>query len=249
MRLLSLPLMRQTIHSFGHDYDLRVPVWYKRLAVVGVVHIIAVLLASFVLIGWSHFWLLLPVGAILLLPSLLVTIITRITRQVRLRIRDQIVQAVPWRGDEQVLDIGTGSGITLFGCARRLTTGQAIGIDDPNAGGGTPAIFWKNAQNEGVTDRVELQNVNACQMPFANERFDVVVSTLAFHHIHSSSAAEGRRQATRETLRVLRPGGVMLIFDVSGVLSDVEQVLRTAGVTQIQRSGRFFSLLQAQKPA
>lgn len=251
MRLLSLPLIRHSVHVIGHNYDLRVPVWYKRLAFVGVVHSIAVLLAGFVLINQSHVWLLLPIGGLLLLPSLLVTLISWGTRQVRMRIRERIVGAVAWRGDEQVLDIGTGSGITLFGCARRLTTGHAIGIDiyDPNAGGGTPAVFWKNAQQEAVTDRVDLQNVNACQMPFPAEQFDVVVSTLAFHHIHSSSAAEGRRQATRETLRALRPGGVMLIFDVGHVLGDVEQVLRAAGVTQIQRSGYFFSLLQAQKPA
>ena len=70
-----------------------------------------------------------------------------------------------------------------------------------------------------------------------------------FHHIHSSSAAAGRREATREILRVLRPGGVILLFDVGHVLGDVEAVLRTAGVTQIQRTGHFFSLLQAQKPA
>lgn len=251
MRLLSLPLIRHSIHAMGHDYDLRVPVWYKRLAFVGVVHLIAVLLAGFVLINQSHVWLLLPIGALLLLPSLLVAAISRFTRQARMGIRDRIVRAVTWRGDEQVLDIGTGSGITLFGCAQQLTTGKAIGIDiyDPNAGGGTPTIFWKNAQTEGVVDRVELQNVNACQMPFANECFNVVVSTLAFHHIHSSSAAAGRREATAEILRVLRPGGVILIFDVSHVLGDVEQVLRTAGVTKIHRAGHFFSLLRAEKPS
>lgn len=251
MRLLSLPLIRHSVHAIGHDYDLRIPVWYKRLAFVGVVHIIAVLLAGFVLLNQSHIWLLLPIGGLLLLPSLLVTLISRVTRQVRMRIRERIVGAVAWRGNEQVLDVGTGSGITLFGCAQQLTTGKAIGIDiyDPNAGGGTPAIFWKNAQQEGVADRVELQNINACQMPFRAEQFDVVVSTLAFHHIHSSSAAAGRREAIREILRVLRPGGVILLFDVGHVLGDVEAVLRTAGVTQIQRTGHFFSLLQAQKPA
>lgn len=251
MRLLNQSPVRHSVHALGHDYNLRVPIWYKQLAAVGMLYLIVVSLASLVWIDPAYLWFLLPIGGLLLLPSLLVTGITHLTRHARLRIRDQMVAAVPWRGNEQVLDVGTGSGITLIGCAQQLTTGKATGIDiyDPNAGGGTPAIFWKNAQQEGVADRVELQNVNACEMPFPAAQFDVVVSTLAFHHIHSSSAAAGRREATQEILRVLRPGGVILIFDVNHILGDVEQVLRTAGVTQIQRTGHIFSLLQAQKPA
>lgn len=251
MRLLSLPPLRNSVHALGHDYNLRVPILYKQLAGAGLLYLGVVSLASLVGLDPAYLWFLLPIGFLLLLPSILVAGIAYLTRHARLRIRDQIVAAVPWRGDEQVLDVGTGSGITLVGCAHQLTTGKAIGIDiyDPNAGGGTPAIFWKNAQQEGVADRVELQNVNACQMPFPAAQFDVVVSTLAFHHIHSNSAAAGRREAAQEILRVLRPGGRILIFDVGHVLGDVEQVLHTAGVTQIQRTGHFFSLLQAQKPA
>ena len=250
MRLLNLSIMRDSIHALGHDYDLRVPIWFKQLAWLGIVYLVAVTLVTFAFLSPTYLWTLLPVGGLLFLPALLVILITYFTRHLRLHLRDRIVNAVTWRGDEQVLDVGTGSGITLFGCAQRLTTGKAIGIDiyDPNAGGGTPAIFWKNAQQEGVADRVELQNVNACQMPFPNESFDVVVSTLAFHHIHSHSATEGRRQAAREILRALRPGGMILIFDVGHTLGELEQVLRAAGVTTIQRSGHFFSLLQAQKP-
>lgn len=242
--------MRDSIHSLGHDYDLRVPVWFKQLAWLGIVYLVAATVATLAFLRPSYLWTLLPIGGLLFLPALLVMVITHFTRHLRLHLRDRIVSAVTWRGDEQVLDVGTGSGITLFGCAQRLTTGKAIGIDiyDPNAGGGTPAIFWKNARQEGVADRVELQNVNACQMPFANERFDVVVSTLAFHHIHGSSAVEGRRQAAQEILRVLRPGGVVLVFDLGHTLTELEQALKVAGVTTVQRSGHFFTLLQAQKP-
>lgn len=249
MRLHSLPFMHNAIHSLGKDYDLRVPIRFQRLAWVGLVYLIGVTLTSYVFTAQAYLWFLLPLGALLFLPSLLVVAITYFTRHVRLRIRDQIVGAVLWRGDEQVLDIGTGSGITLIGCAQRLTTGKAIGIDiyDPNAGGGTPAIFWKNVKTKGVADRVDLQNVNACQMPFADASFDVIVSTLAFHHIHSSSATAGRQEAAREILRVLRPGGTVLIFDVTHALNEAETVLRTAGINDIQRSGHLFSLLQARR--
>jgi hypothetical protein len=44
----------------------------------------------------------------------------------KLRIREQILGLIPWRGDEMVLDIGCGRGLLVIGAARRLTNGKAI---------------------------------------------------------------------------------------------------------------------------
>ncbi|HEY3290780.1 MAG TPA: class I SAM-dependent methyltransferase, partial [Anaerolineae bacterium] len=45
----------------------------------------------------------------------------------KLRLRDQMINSLSWRGDEQVLDIGCGHGLMLIGAAKRLTTGKATG--------------------------------------------------------------------------------------------------------------------------
>jgi arsenite methyltransferase len=129
-----------------------------------------------------------------------------ILQTARNRLLDTIVEVVNWRGDERVLDVGTGSGIVLFACAKQLRTGTATGIDiyDPNAGGGSAERFWRNARAEGVTDRVELLNVDARHMTFADETFDVAVSSLAMHHI---GLAQDRQRATAEIIRILKPGG------------------------------------------
>src|SRR5580704_10385785 len=42
--------------------------------------------------------------------------------------RDRMLNAVQWRGDERVLDVGTGAGLLLIGAAKRITTGRAVGI-------------------------------------------------------------------------------------------------------------------------
>src|SRR5262245_39967625 len=47
----------------------------------------------------------------------------------KFRARDALLNSVPWRGDEQVLDVGCGHGLMLIGAAKRLTTGRATGID------------------------------------------------------------------------------------------------------------------------
>jgi arsenite methyltransferase len=143
---------------------------------------------------------------------------------------------------------GVGSGITLFGLAKNLKTGRGIGIDiyDPNSGGGAAEIFWKNAHKEGVETLVELQNVDARQMSFEDASFDVVVSTFAFHHI-VGHAGHGRRKVAEEFVRVLKPGGKILVKDVGSALGELEAVTRQAGF-QIREEGQRVPLFIAQKP-
>ena len=43
------------------------------------------------------------------------------------RMRERMLDAVPWSGDEQVLDIVTGGGLLLIGAAQRLRDGRAVG--------------------------------------------------------------------------------------------------------------------------
>jgi arsenite methyltransferase len=166
----------------------------------------------------------------------------------RNRLRDTIAEAMNWRGDETVLDVGTGSGILLFACAKQLRKGKATGIDiyDPNAGGGSAEIFWRNARAEGVDERVELLNVDARKMLFADGSFDVIVSSLAMHHM---GAGEDRRRASEEMVRVLKPGGKIAICDLSRVLGECEAVLRRDHLINVQRRPylRLFSILSAEK--
>ena len=43
--------------------------------------------------------------------------------------RDRMLNYITWKGNEQVLDIGTGKGLLMIGAAKRLTTGKSSGID------------------------------------------------------------------------------------------------------------------------
>jgi hypothetical protein len=38
----------------------------------------------------------------------------------KLRERDRLLDSIPWRGDEAVLDVGCGRGLLLVGAAKRL---------------------------------------------------------------------------------------------------------------------------------
>ena len=83
-------------------------------------------------------------------------------------------------------------------------------------------------------------------MTFADETFDVAVSSLAMHHI---GHAQDRQRAMAEIIRTLKPGGHIAICDMAAVLGDCEQVLRQQGMINVRRRQYMylFSILTAEK--
>jgi|HubBroStandDraft_1064217.scaffolds.fasta_scaffold00479_7 arsenite methyltransferase len=153
---------------------------------------------------------LVPTGVILIL------LMVSYVKVEKFRHRDRMLNMLkiaPWRGDEQVLDVGTGRGLMMIGAAKRLTTGRSVGIDlwrERDLSGNTVEAARRNAQIEGVADKVEMRNADARKMPFPDRSFDCVLSNLCLHNIPSP---QGRAAACREIARVLKPGGVALISD------------------------------------
>ena len=93
---------------------------------------------------------------------------------------------------------------------------------------GSRAAAERNAAAEGVRDRVELADADARELPFASASFDLVVSSLALSNIRE---ADGRAEALREAVRVLRPGGRLRIVDDGA--DRYAAVLRDAGCTDV----------------
>ncbi len=132
----------------------------------------------------------------------------------KMRIRDSLLDGLQLRGYETVLDVGCGHGVLLIGAAKRLPRGKAIGIDlwsQVDQGSNSRAATLANAEAENVLDRVEVLNGDMCELPFADSSVDAVVASVAIHNIESR---EGRRQAMREIVRVLKPGGKVALMDI-----------------------------------
>jgi arsenite methyltransferase len=138
------------------------------------------------------------------------------------------------RGDEAVLDMGCGRGAVLTAVARRLTTGRVTGVDIWSAmdqSGNAREVTLRNASLEGVSDRVRIETGDMRALPFADASFDVVVSSLAIHNIRSN---DERRKAIAEALRVLRPGGRLVITDIRAT-SVYADALRTLSASNVER--------------
>ena len=127
--------------------------------------------------------------------------------------RDRMLGMVDWKGDESVLDVGTGRGLLMIGAAKKPTTGKAVGIDiwsTKDLSGNAMDKTLRNADLEGVRDKIDVQNGDAAAMKFPDASFDVALSNLCLHNIPTR---KGRDQACREIVRVLKPGGKAIISD------------------------------------
>jgi arsenite methyltransferase len=126
----------------------------------------------------------------------------------------QILNELNLRGGERILDMGCGRGAVLLMAAQHLTTGRGVGVDlwrSVDQSGNSAEAARRNAVAEGVADRVELHDGDMAALPFEDDSFDLVLSSLAIHNI---SGRAGRAKAVSEAVRVLRPGGRLLIADV-----------------------------------
>jgi len=132
----------------------------------------------------------------------------------KLHIWERELDRIGLQGNEQLLDLGCGRGAVLIAAARRLPAGRAVGADmwSSDQSGNSPEATLANAAAAGVADRVEVRTADMTALPFADGSFDVVTSALAIHNI---SSADGRYRAVDEAMRVLRPGGQLLIADIS----------------------------------
>jgi arsenite methyltransferase len=152
------------------------------------------------------------------------------------RVRDRLVAALGLSGDERVLDAGCGRGLALIGCAKKLTTGTAVGIDlwaAKDLSDNTPAGTLANAAAEGVADRIEVETGDVTRLPFPDASFDAIISMTVLHNIPTRDA---RDRALRELVRVLKPGGRIAIFDLLHA-SRYAEVMQGAGL-KVQDLGR-----------
>jgi ubiquinone/menaquinone biosynthesis C-methylase UbiE len=106
---------------------------------------------------------------------------------------------------EQALDVGCGTGTLALAAARRVgASGRVVGIDP-----GPRQIARARAKAARRHVPIEFQIAVIEELPFADQTFDVVLSTLMMHHL----PAPLKRQGLAEIARVLKPGGRLVIGD------------------------------------
>jgi arsenite methyltransferase len=235
------------------DYGIDAPGVVKNLLAAGGLAVVVGLVLPQVEIGAATVKLrppLLSMGVAWLGSGLLMLSYSRLGKP---RHRDRILDLVEWKGDEQVLDVGTGRGLLMIGAARRAPRGRAVGIDTwsgVDLSDNRAENTLRNSEAEGVRDRVEVRSEDARNMSFPGRSFDLVLSNLCLHNIPD---APGRAAACAEIARVLRPGGTALLSDFRHT-RDYAAALAAAGL-RVERLGPYWlttfpplAVVRARKP-
>jgi len=112
----------------------------------------------------------------------------------------------------RVLDIGCGTGRTAIKIAKSLPKGGHLnGIDIYNVNaisGNSLETINRNAKLEGVSDKTTFQFGSATEIPFEDNKFNIVNLSSVLHEVHDY---EDKERAMKEIHRVLKPKGFLII--------------------------------------
>lgn len=104
-----------------------------------------------------------------------------------------------------ILDMGTQGGSNLAAYSKEFPGIELYGIDIA-----APSLRYGHAKAEQAGIKMHLSQQNAEKMDFADETFDLVVSSFFFHEI----AVPASKRILKEALRVLKPGGIMVNIEL-----------------------------------
>ncbi len=114
--------------------------------------------------------------------------------------RDAAIQKANLLQDAAVADVGTGTGFVLQGLVGKA--GSLVGFDD------SPEMLEIARQRFVDRPEVSFQQTDGHSLPVPSDTFDALFANMYLHHVPDPG------KAIKEMVRVLRPGGRVIITDL-----------------------------------
>lgn len=119
-------------------------------------------------------------------------------------VEDALLSLVSPAAESRLLDVGTGTGRVLELLAPRF--GQGLGVDASKA---MLALARSRLARAGLT-HCAVRLADMYRLPLSDASFDTAVLQMVLHH------ADQPESVLAEAARVLRPGGRLIVIDLSG---------------------------------
>ena len=120
-------------------------------------------------------------------------------------IKQRVLAGAAIASGEQVLDAGCGTGTLAVAAARAAPGVRVTGLD-------ADASILVRARRKATGAGLEIgfDEGRSTALPYTDASFDLVLSTLFFHHLRD----DAKRKTAAELVRVLRPGGRVVVGDL-----------------------------------
>ena len=115
-----------------------------------------------------------------------------------------LIVAIVNHKPEKILDVGCGTATLTIMLQKAFPGASVAGIDGD---GKILAIADKKIKESKLN--INLKEALSFKLPFADDHFDVVVSSLMLHHLSD----DDKQKTLHEIIRVLKPGGQFVIAD------------------------------------
>jgi len=153
--------------------------------------------------------------------------------------RERCVELAGIAPGQTVLDVGCGTGnLTMVARARAAADGEVHGNDAAHE-------MIREAQRKAAEENLDIQYQVGLieEIPYPDDKFDVVLSSLMLHHLPKDL----KRRGIAEISRVLKQGGRFFAVDVDpplmGNLRTVEEAMKVNGLVDIRRGRMKFRTL------
>jgi ubiquinone/menaquinone biosynthesis C-methylase UbiE len=113
----------------------------------------------------------------------------------------RVVERAQLTAGEAALDLGCGTGTLALMLHAEQPGAEIVGLD------ADPEIL--SAARRKAATAIDFDQGMSNDLPYAEAQFDLVVSTLFFHHLSDTDKAT----TASEVLRVLKPGGRLVVAD------------------------------------
>lgn len=118
--------------------------------------------------------------------------------------KKSLVEQLRIKNKQHILDLACGTGTLTILLKKTYLQSEVIGID-----GDAKILEIAETKAKTANIQIRLEKGMSNDLPFLDESFDEVVSSLFFHHL----TRENKLKTLREVRRVLKPGGEFHLAD------------------------------------
>ncbi|NMH27207.1 bifunctional demethylmenaquinone methyltransferase/2-methoxy-6-polyprenyl-1,4-benzoquinol methylase UbiE [Flavobacterium silvaticum] len=120
--------------------------------------------------------------------------------------RRKVVKTILEWNPEDLLDIATGTGDLAILFAEKSNIKEITGLDLSD---GMLEVGRKKIAQKNLSDRIKMIQGDSENLPFENHSFDAITVAFGIRNF------ENLEKGLTEILRVLRPGGILVILETS----------------------------------